>query len=168
MSKADKSNKPAASAAAAATALQGGTSVAPTAAAPVAFSMPEGYKVKRVLTLPSLVLKTAGSGAVIRFDSVPRVSKVKDKKDTKREPATIADVTIVADGGGFAAGEKRIFLIPAVVLSNLARDYGKGNEDGNGELDAIDIVGKVFAVQNMGKRTETQRYNDFNIAELEK
>lgn len=141
----------------AAAALKGEVAVVEGTGGPVAsaaFQMPAGLKLKKLVTVPSLVLKNVGQSATLRIDSPIRVSKVVDKKDSKREPAKVCDVTDVTTGQAF------IFLVPAVVQSNLERDY----QNGEGEQD---YVGRIFFFQNLGKRTESQRYNDFGIAELE-
>lgn len=116
-------------------------------------NLPEGFKVKRQITLPSLAIKAQNESHILRFDSAMRVSDVMDKPkgDAKpRDPATIANVTEVT------TGEQFIFIVPTVVKKNLERDY---------KDDAY--VGCVFQITNKGKRKESQRYNDFSIAELE-
>lgn len=144
-------NKSAVSASSAAAALASGeasTGTSVVVPANRAIQLPGGFKIKRMITVPSLVLKE-GLARAIRIDSEIRVSKVVDTK-TKREPANICDVTDVE------TGEKFIFLCPKVVQANLERDYPD-----------LKYVGKAFYIQNLGKRTETQRYNDFGIAEIE-
>ncbi len=116
-------------------------------------ALPAGLKVKRILTVPSLVLKVPGEGRALYFVSAIRVSKVVKKAvegQPVEKPANIADV------GDVATGEQFIFLVPSVVQSNLERDYP--NED---------YVGKTFYIENAGKRTQSQRYNDFKIFEVE-
>ncbi len=116
-------------------------------------NVPEGYKVKRQITLPSLAIKAPNESHILRFDTAMRISDVMDKPkgDAKpRDPATIANVTEVG------TGEQFIFIVPMVVKKNLERDY-KGDA----------YVGCVFQITNKGKRKESQRYNDFAIAELE-
>lgn len=127
---------------------------APQVAAPTAANLPEGFKVKRSITLPVLVLKKQGDTATVLIQDAMRVSKVETKADAsgkKREPATICTVVKVD------SGEQFTMLVPAVVKANLLRDYPDD-----------DYVGKTFMIQNMGKRTEAQRYNDFRIFEVEK
>lgn len=143
--------KAATSAKSAAATLQGkeSTALSVVQSGPVAFALPAGMKVKRILTMPSLVLKEAGAHRTLMFVSEIRVSKVVDK-DAKREPANIADV------GDVETGEAFIFLVPSVVKSNLERDYPDGS-----------YKGLTFFIQNLGKRTESQRYNDFRILEVE-
>lgn len=126
------------------------------AQAPVvtAAKIPDGFKVKRNITLPVLVLKKAGDKRIVEIQDEMRVSKIEQKADAqgkKREPATICTV---ADA---QTGEQFTMLVPAVVKSNLLRDYPEAK-----------YVGKVFMIENMGKRTEAQRYNDFRIYEVEK
>lgn len=146
-----KNEKVAVSAKTAAVALKNdaepGTALA--VASKSAFALPQGMKVKRMLTVPSLVLKDVGQSATLRFDSPIRESKVVDTK-TKRDPARIADVT------NMETGEQNILIVNSVVESNLQRDYPN---DG--------YAGLTFFIQNLGKRTESQRYNDFGIAEVE-
>lgn len=116
-------------------------------------NVPEGFRVKRQITLPSLAIKAQNESHILRFDSAMRISDVMDKPkgDAKpRDPATIANVTEVS------TGEQFIFIVPTVVKKNLERDYKD-----NG------YVGCVFQITNKGKRKESQRYNDFAIAELE-
>lgn len=116
--------------------------------------LPEGVKVKRHVTLPSLAIKKSGEQRILFLMDAMRVSKIKEKKteDGKpaREPATICTVGDVEDGSMY------IFIIPAVVKENLLRDYPNDS-----------YVGKSFVIQNKGKRSETQRYNDFAIAEVD-
>lgn len=115
-------------------------------------SLPAGLKVLRTITVPSLVMKTAGMGVAMLIQSALRVSTVVTKTaDGKpQEPATICNVTNVE------TGEQFIFLVPKVVASNLERDYP---DEG--------YVGKKFWIVNKGKRTPSQRYNDFEIHEIE-
>lgn len=117
------------------------------------YSLPGGFKLKKVLTLPSLVLKHVGVGYALRFDSELRTSKVpgKLKKDgTYEDPATVCEVTMLE------TGEKRILLAPAVVIKNLRDEYPENS-----------YVGKSFYIQNMGKTKEGQRHIDYGIAEIE-
>lgn len=127
------------------------------AAPPVVANLPEGVKAVRNVTLPTLVLKKAGDSAVLKFMDAMRISKVKTKPDVgpdgkvkEREPATVATVVNIQ------TGEQFIYLVASVVKSNLERDY-----------PAEAYVGKAFYIQNKGKRTENQRYNDFAIIEVE-
>lgn len=112
-------------------------------------ALPAGAKVTRHVTLPSLAIKTEGMQCNLFFMDAMRESKIKDK-ESKREPATICTVGDLDKGGQF------ILIIPAVVKANLERDYPEHS-----------YVGKSFAIKNMGKRTEAQRYNDFAIAEID-
>ena len=152
-----KTQPKAASAKSAAVALQSGETavVEQTQRAVTNFELPKGLKLKKIVTVPSLAIKEPGQREILRFDSTIRISKVVDKEKKadgtpKREPAMIADVTRMD------TGEQFIFIVPAVVKENLLRDY---------ENDSF--VGRTFLIQNLGKRTPTQRYNDFGIAELE-
>lgn len=115
-------------------------------------NLPAGMKIKRVITVPSLVMKTQNEGRFLRFDEKIHPSKVPGKVvDGKQEkPANVALVTDIA------TGEQLNFLVPAVVIANLNEEYPAGA-----------YVGKIFAIQNVGKR-ENKRYTDFRIAECEK
>lgn len=146
------------SAKAAASALKGETStaVATVGTSAGALALPAGVKVKRVLTVPSLVIKETGQVEIVQFVSAIRISKVVDKSPQKREPAKIADVVKVE------TGEMFILLLPAVVQQNIERDYPGVNENGTPEY-----VGRAFYIENMGKRKDGQRYNDFKIIEVE-
>lgn len=150
------SKKPAAKPAAknAAATLSGSTALAiPAPRAPVA--LPEGVRVRRLVTVPSLVLKDAGNARTLLIQSEIRVSKIEGKKGengVKEKPADICDVT------DLETGEQFIFLVPAVVKSNLERDYGD---------DVEGYVGKAFYIRCDGKRNESQRYKDYTIIEVE-
>lgn len=116
-----------------------------------AIDLPAGIRVVKNVTMPSLTLKPNEPHCLV-FVSPMRISsvitKAGDGKD--KEPATIADV------GDVETGEAFIGIIPAVVKSNLERDYPN---DG--------YVGKTFYIENLGKRTQGQRYNDFRILEID-
>lgn len=162
-----------------------------TAGSIVQLELPSAFKVKRVLTLPSLNLKD-GAGAVLKIMSAPVVSDVRDKKN-KKAAAIVCDVQELRElDGKVIAGNSYKWLVPSVAMGNFVKEYSASAE-GKAKalelmeaarateslaetdkltqqaLDAakVNVVGKVFAVQNMGKRTENQRYNDYNIAELE-
>ena len=123
------------------------------AAAVAAAKAPEGFKTKRVITLPTIVIKEPGTSRVLTLVDAFRISKVEAKPaadGTKVKPATICTATDAV------SGEMGIFIVPTVVLSNLERDYP---EEG--------YVGKTFHIANLGKRKESQRYNDFSISEVE-
>lgn len=115
-------------------------------------TMPEGLTIKRTITVPSLVLKVVGEGAALRFDSAMRISTIQQKagEGKQMDPATIANVTDVK------TGEQFIFLVPSLVKSNLQNNYP---DDG--------YNGKAFWICNKGKRKPSQRYNDFEIQEVE-
>lgn len=113
-------------------------------------SLPEGFTVKRRITLPSLALKQVGQGRALKIMEEMRISKVKDKSDQKREPATVCPVTDMATGEVFT------FIVPAVVRENLRDNYPDDS-----------YVGKTFWIVNKGKRSESQRYNDFEVSEVE-
>lgn len=163
---------------------------------PGALVMPAGVKVKRLLTLPSLNITEAAGGMFLKIMTGLSVSDVKDRTNQK-DPAVICDVQkldLNADGSIARVTSLR-WLVPSVVIGNFIKSYS-GNETGKAQALAImeklggkerpekmnervalqaellaaadlQIVGKVFAVQNVGKRTEAQRYWDFNIAEVE-
>lgn len=178
---ATKPVKPAVSASAAAESLQTGTAPAEAENTAVTvfqpMKLPEKFKVKRVLTLPTLNLRE-GAGVTLRIDTAPAISDVVDKSGQKG-PATVSDVTDVE------TGQQMRWLIPSVVMSNFIKAYSRSDEHKAAALKAQDaepkkqidgsvlaaadvqIVGMVFAVQNMGKRKEGQRYWDYNIVELE-
>jgi hypothetical protein len=115
-------------------------------------TLPEGTKVKRHVTLPSLAIKKDGQQESLFILDELRVSKITAKKDgdKPREPATICSAVKID------TGEQVTFIVPAVVKANLERDYPNGA-----------YVKKAFLIQNKGKRTESQRYNDFAILELD-
>lgn len=124
-----------------------------TALAPVtgtAIKLPEGIKAVRRVTMPSLALKNPGDEKILCIADAMRVSAVKDKSEQKREPATICSV------GDVLTGEMYTYIVPAVVKSNLLRDYPDDS-----------YVGKSFHIKNMGRRNENQRYNDFSIIEVD-
>lgn len=124
-----------------------------TSNAPTAFQLPAGMRVARVVTMPSLVMKNANEPRMLMIVSEMRVSNVKGKKlpdGTYEKPATVCDV------GDIETGEQMIFLVPAVVAKNLDDVYPDGA-----------YVGKTFYIENLGKRSASQRYNDFKIVELE-
>lgn len=130
-----------------------GTSVAPaTGTNVVVANLPEGVKIVKRITLPSLAIKKAGESRILAFADQMRESKVitKQADGTPRKPAMIATV------GDCLTGEMFIFIVPTVVHANLERDYPDGT-----------YVGKAFQVVNKGKRSESQRYNDFEISEVE-
>jgi hypothetical protein len=133
---------------------QASTATAVATAAPLpatAVRLPVGVKIVKRITMPSLALKQAGVGRALYIRDEMRISTVKDKStDKPREPATICTVADVE------TGEEFTFIVPAVVRENLQRDYPNGG-----------YVGKTFWICNKGKRTEAQRYNDFEIAEVD-
>lgn len=118
-------------------------------------SLPEGYKAKRLVTVPTLSLKEGKDGSlptrILQFNEAMRVSTYvdPDPKKTKEKPATIAGVTDVE------SGEVYQLLVPSVVEANLTRDYPN---DG--------YVGMIFRIQCLGKRAG-KRYRDFSIMEIE-
>lgn len=134
----------------------------PAALAPA--KLPEGMKVVRHVTLPSLAIKKEGQTEILTIMDEMRVSKItqsagKDAegKEKKKEPATICTA------GKHGTGELVTFIVPAVVKANLIRDY---TDDGKLTPQKT-YVGKTFMISNRGKRTESQRYNDFEIMEVD-
>ena len=106
--------------------------------------------VKQV-TLPALAMKTEGAMYYLKLMDEFRISKVEGKVSadgTKEKPATICTAIDVASGVNYT------LLVPAVVQKNLDQEYPGGA-----------YVGKIFAIANRGKRSATQRYYDFDIAE---
>ena len=116
-------------------------------------SVPKGFAVSRTITVPALSMKEVDKGFALRFDSPFRVSTVvKLDKDGKPEkPATICNVTDVQ------SGEQFILMVSAVVHANL-----------NGQYPDDTYVAKTFWIMNKGKSKVGQRYNNFEIHELEK
>lgn len=119
--------------------------------------LPEGFKVKRQVTVPTLSMKENKDGALppprfLQFMEAMHESTYvdPDPKKVKEKPATIAGVTDIE------TGEIYQFLVPAVVESQLTRDYP---DDG--------YVGKVFRIACLGKRPG-KRYRDFSIFEVDK
>lgn len=157
----------------------------------VQLELPSAFKVKRVLTLPSLSLKD-GAGVILKIMTTPTVSDVRDKKN-KKAAAIVCDCRELREvNGKIIEHASWRWLVPSVVLGNFVKEFS-GSAEGKAKalelmemareadslaetdklaqqaLDAakLDVVGKVFAVQNMGQRTENQKYKDYNIAELE-
>jgi hypothetical protein len=115
--------------------------------------LPPGLVLKRRITLPSLSMKKKGDLRYLVIADVMRVSKVVDKPtaDGKvKDPATVCTV------GDVLSGEVFTWLVPAVCKSNLQNEYQEDT-----------YVGKCFAVENMGRRSEGQRYNDFSLSEVD-
>ncbi len=115
--------------------------------------LPEGYKVKRNITLPVLQMKEVGSFRVIKITEPIHVSSVPGRKmpdGTQEKPANVCAVIDVE------TGETMNYLVPAVVQKNLQEMYPKDS-----------YVGLFFYVENMGKRKEGQRYIDYKIMEID-
>lgn len=118
--------------------------------------LPEGFKVRRQVTVPTLSLKEGKDGTLpppryLQFNEAMHLSTYvdPDPKKAKEKPATISGVT------DRETGEMFQFLVPSVVESQLKRDYP---EDG--------YVGKIFRITCLGKRAG-KRYRDFSIFEIE-
>lgn len=135
-----------------------------------AVKLPGGFKAKRQITMPTLVMKDASPARILRFDARMALSKYidPDPKKAKEKPATVAAVT------DMESGEVYQFLVPSVVESNLRRAYdaevkveGEGADarivNDNGEHT---YVGKIFRIQCLGKRPG-KRYRDFTLMEVE-
>lgn len=115
-------------------------------------SVPAGFKTKRMVTLPTLSMKTAGSSYAVRILDAMRVSALKNTKKVagkEMEPATVCSAI------NLETGEQVNMILPAVVKGNLEEQY----EDDS-------YVGKCFLMTNNGKR-EGKKYNDFSIIEIE-
>lgn len=123
--------------------------VATVANAGSTFALPANMKLKRVITVPSLVLKMVGTAHTLQFTSpiVASTVVIKGKEDEK--PARIADVINHEDDKHYK------LLVPTVVESNLDKEYPNHS-----------YVGLSFYIQNLGKRKEGQRYVDYGIAEV--
>jgi hypothetical protein len=144
-------------------------SAASTAPA-VQTGVPQGYKVKRTITMPTLVMKDASAARILRFDSRMELSTYidPDPKKSKEKPATVSNVTDVQTGEIFK------FLVPSVVEANLRRDYdAEVKISGEGKTAKITedkgdhkYLGLSFQIQCMGKRPG-KRYRDFSIVEVE-
>ena len=127
-----------------------GTAVVEKAAAPVATNMAvAGYNIKKLVTVPSLVMKIAGEQRILRFDDAITVSTVRDPKKPDEKPANVAHVTDMESGQIF------VFLVPSVVQGNMEQHYADGM-----------YVGKIFLIKNLGK-DPAKRYVNFGIAEVE-
>lgn len=126
--------------------------VATPAPAPmVQAGAPAGLRMVKQITLPALAMKTEGAMYYLKLMDEFRISKVEGKVSadgTKEKPATICTAVDVASGVNYT------LLVPAVVQKNLDQEYPGGA-----------YVGKIFAIANRGKRSPTQRYYDFDIAE---
>lgn len=132
--------------------------------------LPAGFKVSRQVTVPSLVLKEVGKPHILKIMDKMRISTYvdPDPKKKKEKPATICGVT------NMETGEVAQLLVPSVMEANLRRDYdavvkveGEGREAKIVEDSGTHAyVGKVFRVENLGKRPG-KRYFDFSILELE-
>lgn len=115
-------------------------------------AVPEGFKPKRAVTLPAIVLKE-GETRCLRITEAMHVSAAKADKKNKEgkemDPATVCAAVDVE------SGEMGNFVVPAVVRGNLEEKYPG---------DAY--VGCVFQITHMGKRAG-KRYADFTVIELE-
>lgn len=115
--------------------------------------LPEGYAVKRAVTLPGIVLKKEGDSRCLRIDEAMHLSAAKmgakgEKGAKEMEPATVCAVTDVV------SGEQGNFVVPAVVKGNLDEKYPDQG-----------YVGLIFQITHNGKRAG-KRYADFTVLEL--
>ena len=113
------------------------------------FSHKTGFRVKKLVTVPSLVMKIHGEERILRFDTPITVSTVRDPKKPDEKPANVATVT------DMETGEPFIFILPSVVHGELEKSY-----------DGEAYVGKIFQIKNLG-RDPAKRYVNFGIAEVE-
>lgn len=119
---------------------------------PANIQLPAGFKAKRLVTVPTLVIKGSDAPArILTINDAMRESTYKDSDPTKakEKPATICGVTDAQDGAVYQ------FIVPSVVEANLKRDYPN---DG--------YVTKSFRIQCLGKRPG-KRYWDFSVMEVE-
>ena len=134
-------------------------------------NLPAGFKAKRSLQIPTLVMKTMGQGLALAFLSNLEVSRVPPKK---KEEA-FATVATVADT---ATGEQYQFLVPAVVESTLLQTFApdgmdikpdKKDYDARREVyAATDLRNKVFYIRNDGKaKAAGARHVNFTVIEGE-
>lgn len=135
-----------------------------------AANVPAGFKAKRVLTLPVVTIKKKGESRVLTINDGIRISKVEGKLDketgVREKPAKICTVTDAI------TGEMGTFLVPAVIQSNLEKEYCELILDKDGKVTGVvpgteKYVGLTFHMANLGKRKDTQRYNDFSLSEVE-
>lgn len=117
--------------------------------APEVAGLPEGFKAKRSVILPTLSLQV-GQARVLRFNSAMRQSTINDPDPKKKmKPATICQVTDVQ------TKENYNMIVPAVLESSLKEGY---------PADAY--VDKTFYVLKKPKRAG-KRYFDFELTEVE-
>jgi hypothetical protein len=114
------------------------------------FSIPTipGFKVSKLVTIPQLSIKYTGNSCAIKITSAIAESKVPPKNG--EQPASVIHCVNLEDG------QICVFIVPAVVMFNLTRDYPNDS-----------YVGKSFFIKNLGRRKEGQRYGDYGIVELE-
>lgn len=124
--------------------------VSTTGAAPAPIAgLPEGFKAKRSVILPTLSLQV-GQPRVIRFNTAMRQSTINDPDPKKKmKPATICQVTDVQ------SKENYNLIVPAVLESSLKEGYPDD-----------DYVDKTFYVLKKPKRAG-KRYFDFELTEVE-
>ena len=130
--------------------------------------LPEGASVVRRVTLPSLAIKKVGQVETLTILDEMRQSKITQK--TKRSDGKMMEPATICSAGKHPTGEVVTFIVPAIVKSNLLRDYAKVKTDDEGNVVEIlehNYVNKTFIIKNCGKRSESQRYNDFEITEIE-
>lgn len=125
----------------------------PSAPLQTKIAVPAGYKAKRAVTLPAIVLKKEGESRCLKIQEPMHLSaaaKAPGKEtDKQMEPATVCAVVDVV------SGEMGNFVVPAVVRGNLEEKYPDDS-----------YVGCVFQITHNGKR-QGKRYADFTVIELE-
>lgn len=108
------------------------------------------YKQKRVLTIPTLVLKD-NQPVILKFTGPMFTGKIMPVKEgqTEKAPATLANVVDVE------TGEVYQLMVNSVLHALLDEEY----EDNA-------YVGKVFSVERLPARAG-KAYNGFKVSEME-
>jgi hypothetical protein len=109
----------------------------------------EGYRIKKVVTVPQLKFGPIGTALHIEILGEIHTSKVKPKNADEKS-AEVVDVLNLDDDRQYK------LIVPAVVLKNLLDEYPEHS-----------YVGKRFYIERLGKRKSDQRYIDYGIAEIE-
>lgn len=112
------------------------------------------FKIKKRITLPSLVIKT-GVAMYLRINTPITISSVIDPSKPNQTPAHVCEVTDLENG------ENSILLVNSVIEANLNEKYGPGDAD-----TLPGYVGLSFQFANLGKR-RGKNYFDFEISEVE-
>jgi hypothetical protein len=115
------------------------------------------FKTKKVLTRPTISLKSEGAECYVKIVSAMHVgremkSDEKDDAGKKREPATILEVI------NLETGEEAQVIAAAMIRSTLEEEYP-------GES----YVGKCFYIANRGKQESKagNRFNRLYVEEIE-